>query len=161
MTVRFFACLCACFGLVRLIPPNPNHSRRYSLTLTTAAFRPQSEQQLQDAVNECMKISPIGDSSEWKHGSIGDWDVSGVTEMGKIFSHASAFNQDLSKWDVSAVTGMGSMFHGASAFKRELCGVAWVNSKAGKSDMFTESPGLISSTVCTTMARPGDVYGYG
>ena len=65
-------------------------------------------------------MSPIGDCSEGPHGSIGDWDVSGVTKMGGIFSHASAFNQDLSKWDVSAVTDMRSMFSYASAFNQDL-----------------------------------------
>jgi surface protein len=29
---------------------------------------------------------------------IGDWDVSNVTSMRWMFSHASSFNQDLSKW---------------------------------------------------------------
>ena len=128
-------------------------------------------------------MSPIGDCSEGPHGSIGDWDVSGVTQMAEIFSHAKAFNQDLSKWDVSAATNMGSMFssastfnqdlskwdvsavtnmghmfHRASAFKHELCGDAWVHSKADKTDMFTDSPGSMASTVCTT-ARPD--YGEG
>merc|ERR1712032_1285161 len=78
------------------------------------------------------------------------WDVSGVTYMDKMFSLASAFNQDLSKWDVSAVIDMGSMFRDASAFERELCGDAWVNSKADKRDMFTGSSGSISSAVCNT-----------
>ena len=116
---------------------------------------------------------------------MGDWDVSGVTTMGGIFSSTRAFNQDLSKWDVSAVTNMGYMFYGASAFnqdlskwdvsavanmafmfyeasafKRELCGVAWVNSKADKRDMFTGSPGSIASTVCTTTTT-GYAEGYG
>jgi surface protein len=88
------------------------------------------------------------------------WDVSAVTDMAYMFFRASAFNQDLSKWAVSAVTGMESMFHGASAFNRELCGVAWMDSKADKTDMFTNSPGRILSTVCTT-ARTGYVYGEG
>ena len=78
------------------------------------------------------------------------WDVSAVANMGNMFSHTSAFNQDLSKWDVSVVTNMGSMFEDAVAFNLELCGDAWVNSKADKTDMFTNSPGSISSTVCTT-----------
>ena len=38
------------------------------------------------------------------------WYVSAVTDMGGMFSDASAFNQGLSTWDVSAVTGMGDMF---------------------------------------------------
>merc|ERR1719174_2356206 len=81
------------------------------------------------------------------------WDVSKVTDMAFMFSRASAFNQDLSKWDVSAVIHMRYMFRGASAFKRELCGDAWVNSKADKMDMFTDSQGWISSKVCET-AKP-------
>ena len=154
-------------------------------------------------------MSPIGDCSKGPHGSIGDWDVSAVTDMSGVFngasafnqdlskwdvsavtdmmgmfllgaafnqdlskwdvsavtnmrsmfSYASTFNQDLSKWDVSAVTDMWSMFYGASAFKRVLCGVAWVNSKADKGDMFVGSPGSISSTVCTT-DTPGTGEGY-
>ena len=103
-------------------------------------------------------MSPIGDCSEGPHGSIGDWDVSGVTKMGRTFSHSSVFNQDLSKWDVSAVTNMRSMFLRASAFKRTLCGVAWLNSKADTSNMFMDSPGSISSRVCET-ARPGECEG--
>ena len=122
-------------------------------------------------------MSPIGDA-----GSIGDWDVSSVTDMDQIFHLASAFNQDLSKWDVSAVTDMACMFSGASAFnqdlskwdvsavtemtrmffrasafKRELCGDAWVQSKADKNNMFIGSSGSISSTVCET-AKQG--YGW-
>ena len=88
------------------------------------------------------------------------WDVSAVTNMETMFRLAAAFNQDLSKWDVSAVTNMEGMFYGASAFKRELCGFAWVNSKAVKTDIFTDSPGSISSTACTT-ARPGNGEGEG
>ena len=39
---------------------------------------------------------------------------------------------------------MENMFLRASAFNQKLCGDAWVQSKADKSDMFTDSPGLIS-----------------
>ena len=107
------------------------------------------------------------------------WDVSAVTSMGHMFSHASAFNQDLSNWHVSAVTDMASMFHLAKAFNQDLsqwdvsavtdmsfmfadalafnhnlCGDAWVNSKADKENMFVGSKGSISKKVCTT-AAPG------
>merc|ERR1712032_1435764 len=104
-------------------------------------------------------VSAVTDMWAMFHGAstfnqdLSKWNVSAVADMWAMFSGASAFNQDLSKWDVSAVTDMGYMFQGASAFKRELCGVAWVNSKADKTDMFTDSPGSISSTACTT-ARP-------
>ena len=80
-----------------------------------------------------------------------------------MFADAKSFNQDLSKWDVSAVSDMALMFSGASAFKRKLCGIAWVKSKADTRDMFMDSPGSISSTVCTaarTGYGEGQGYGY-
>merc|ERR1719331_535656 len=85
-----------------------------------SAFRPESLEELQAAVNGCITTSPIGDCAEGPDGPIGDWDVSAVTDMASMFSRASAFNQDLSKWDVSAVTDMESMFSCASAFNQDL-----------------------------------------
>ena len=154
------------------------------MLLTTAAFKPQSEQQLRDDVDECIKMSPIGDCSKGPHGPIGDWDVSSVTDMRNIFYGASAFNQDLSKWDVSAVTDMRSMFAyatsfnqdlsnwdvskvtdmeemflRASSFNRELRGIAWGHSKAIKTDMFTDSPGSISAVCTRDESGNGGDYG--
>jgi len=34
---------------------------------------------------------------------IGDWDVSNVTDMYRMFSNATSFNQDIGDWDVSNV----------------------------------------------------------
>ncbi len=47
-------------------------------------------------------------------------DLSGVTDMSYMFSHASSFNGDISSWDVSQVTDMSDMFVGASSFNRPL-----------------------------------------
>ena len=80
--------------------------------------------------------------------------------MEHMFSDAKSFNQDLSYWDVSAVSHMALMFLGASAFKRKLCGIAWVKSKAKKRGIFMDSPGSISSKVCTT-TRTGNSEGQG
>ena len=129
-------------------------------------------------------MSSIGDCFEGPHGSIGDWDVSAVTDMKDLFYGASAFNQDLSRWDVSAVTDMRSMFayatsfnqdlsnwdvskvtnmeemfRGASAFKRELRGIAWGHSKAVKTDMFKYSPGSISAVCTRDEFGEGEDYG--
>ena len=201
-------CFCSFQSVTRASPESCNIDGATSYPQPTAAFSPQSKQQLRDAVKNCIKSSRIGDCSGGPHGSIGDWDVSAVTHMGEIFSHASAFNQglskwnvskvvnmaymfyracafnqDLSKWDVSSATKMASMFHdactfnqdlsnwdvsavtdmtymfySASSFKRELCGVAWMNSRADKTDMFHASPGSIASAVCTTTTNG---YGHG
>ena len=129
-------------------------------------------------------MSPIGDCSKGPHGSIGDWDVSAVTDIRSMFSEASAFNQDLSKWDVSAVTAMGFMFNFASAFNQdlskwdvskvtdmenmflrasafnhELRGIAWGHSKAVKTDMFKGSPGSISAVCTRDKSGKGEDYG--
>ena len=42
---------------------------------------------------------------------IGKWDVSNVTDMGRIFKEAVNFKQDISKWDVSNVTNINEMFN--------------------------------------------------
>ncbi len=44
---------------------------------------------------------------------IGNWNVSGVTDMGSMFAGTS-FNQDISRWDVSSVTDTSNMFSGSS-----------------------------------------------
>ena len=76
------------------------------------------------------------------------WDVSRVTDMERVFENATWFNTDLSWWDVSRVTNMQRMFYGASSFNQSLCGNAWVNSKAPKTQMFYGSPGSISKIAC-------------
>jgi len=51
------------------------------------------------------------------------WDVSNVTDMGRMFEGASVFNVDISAWDVSNVTNMARMFQGASVFDVDIS--AW------------------------------------
>tara|TARA_Y100000389_G_scaffold33123_1_gene28179 strand:- start:339 stop:2522 length:2184 start_codon:yes stop_codon:yes gene_type:complete len=41
---------------------------------------------------------------------IGNWDVSGVTNMSRMFSRANAFNKDIDSWDVGNVNNMNAMF---------------------------------------------------
>ena len=45
---------------------------------------------------------------------------------------------------MTKVKNMDKMFHYAASFKQELCGAAWVHSKATKNLMFGHSPGSIS-----------------
>ena len=136
-------------------------------------FSPQSKMELRIAVEACLKLSPKGDCPNGSHGPMGEWDVSGVTDMSGMFSYAASFNADvskwdvsnvkdmssmfigaksfncdISKWDVSGVTDMDGMFHGATSFKQNLCGAAWVQSKASKRDMFTSTYGSISRKPC-------------
>ena len=111
---------CVCFARNYSISlPNLIHSALHSNPHQTAAFRPQSGQ-LKTAVTECITNSPNGDCSKGAHGSIGDWDVSAITDMGELFITAHFFDQDLSKWDMSAVTNMYGMFYHALAFNKDV-----------------------------------------
>ncbi len=48
------------------------------------------------------------------------WDVSNVTDMSALFSQATSFNQPLEAWDVSNVTNMRFMFDRATSFNQPL-----------------------------------------
>ena len=136
-------------------------------------FSPSSRDELTRAVDDCLGVASEPDRPTRLHGPIGQWDVSQVTDMsnifnalddfnyelskwdvsrvtdmGGMFAEAKSFNQDLSKWDVSRVTDMQRMFNEAGSFQQTLCGAAWVNSNASKIEMFAESLGSISKTVC-------------
>ncbi len=51
---------------------------------------------------------------------LNNWNVSNVTEMDWMFGECSAFNQPLDNWDVSNVTEMNYMFSGCSSFNQPL-----------------------------------------
>ena len=55
-----------------------------------------------------------------KYGDINDWDVSGVTDMSRLFSFSATFNSNINDWDVSNVTNMGQMFWYAEIFNQPL-----------------------------------------
>ncbi len=54
------------------------------------------------------------------NGDISNWDVSSVNNMAFMFGGALAFNQDISNWNVSSVNNMQSMFGDALAFNQDL-----------------------------------------
>lgn len=54
------------------------------------------------------------------NGNISNWDVSSVTDMGWMFNGATSFNQDISNWNTSSVTSMRDMFHGATSFNQDI-----------------------------------------
>ncbi len=56
------------------------------------------------------------------NGNIGGWDTSKVTDMFAMFADASTFNQPIGGWDTSSVTNMRYMFNNASSFNQDIGG---------------------------------------
>ena len=54
------------------------------------------------------------------NGDLSSWDVSKVTDMSDMFIFAYDFNGNLSSWDVSSVTNMNEMFAVATSFNQPL-----------------------------------------
>jgi gliding motility-associated-like protein len=52
--------------------------------------------------------------------NIGSWNTGAVTNMVRMFSGASAFNQNIGAWNTGAVTTMQEMFSGASVFNQNI-----------------------------------------
>ena len=44
------------------------------------------------------------------YGPVADWDVSGVSDMSRLFYYLQNFDEDVSSWDTSSVTNMFAMF---------------------------------------------------
>jgi hypothetical protein len=69
---------------------------------------------------------------------IGNWDVSKVKKMCKMF-HSSSFNQYIGDWDVSNVTNMEYMFYYAESFNQDLS--SWQIKPHSKTvDIFNNCP---------------------
>ena len=90
---------------------------------------------------------------------ISGWDVSHATDLSNMFREARAFDVDLSDWDVSKVVKMDFMFYEATSFSQTLCGKAWIESQASKTEMFAKSPGSICLTTTTTTSTPSTPTG--
>ena len=76
--------------------------------------------------SDAPDLSGVTDMSKMFEGAlafdqnIGDWGVGNVTNMAGVFSSALAFNQDIGAWDVSNVTTMAGMFYSALAFNQDI-----------------------------------------
>ena len=120
----------------------PTHIERElkaRIIIPPSSFSPQSKSKLKGAVRACLKLSVKGDCSKSLHGPIGNWVVSGVTDMSQMFLRATFFLGDISKWDVSGAKDMSGMFNQAALFNGELS--KWdVSSVIDMIDMFSQAP---------------------
>jgi surface protein len=77
---------------------------------------------------------------------LGDWNVGKVTNMGYMFRQAQAFNGNIENWNVESVTFMVSMFDNARSFSRNITG--WTlrpDQDVAVSEMFTRAPQWLSA----------------
>ncbi|MDM1373599.1 BspA family leucine-rich repeat surface protein, partial [Myroides marinus] len=86
----------------------------------------QSATNLTSVDNDSPDLTDVTDMSRmFDHASsfnsdLNNWDVSKVTDMSYMFSGANSFNGNVSNWNVSNVTTMQGMFQVASVFNRDL-----------------------------------------
>jgi len=110
----------------------------------TAAFRNCSNLQL--TATDIPDLSNVKSLKEmfdgcinFTGGNIGNWNVSNVTTMERMFANAENFNADISDWDVSNVDDMFNMFFHAKRFNQDLSG--WCMSR-----ILTEPQGFHAGT---------------
>jgi hypothetical protein len=75
--------------------------------------------------------------------SIGNWDVSQVTNMEGVFKNAITFNEPIGAWQVDSVKTMENMFYGATSFNQPI-GNWQVDSVKTMENMFAFASSLIS-----------------
>jgi len=85
--------------------------------------------------------------------SIGNWNVSNVTNMANMFTNARIFNQDISKWNVGKVTTFDTMFYGN--------GTTMLFNNGGNSDTnpITLLPGINGWNINTSPTASVSMYG--
>ena len=94
------------------------NTRAHTLLIPMPVFSPQSWDELKHAIEALF--GPSSEGSIRLNGPIGEWNVTKVTDMAKMFNDMDVFNYDLSNWDVSRVNDMAAMFAYARAFNREI-----------------------------------------
>jgi surface protein len=90
--------------------------------------------------------------------TIGDWDVSSLSNMGSLFRDASSFNQVIGDWDVSSVIKMSAMFRDANSFNQPISdwnvsNVTNMNQMFWKADAFNQPIGAWDISSDTEMEK--------
>ncbi|CAL6319982.1 unnamed protein product [Bathycoccus prasinos] len=128
---------------------------------------------IQSAITNCLSESPVdGLCATYglittKFGTMPDWDVSRVTDMGGgtwselkgfrgkvtdmngMFNSASAFNQDIGSWNTEIVTDMNGMFNSASAFDQDISSWTGTAATTAQGSMFSSATAFQEKFTCT------------
>ena len=113
---------------------NNNEMNNVMNANNASVLRPTTKEELRTIIEQELKrqgrdadlnhidVSGVTDMSRLFFGldirniKIDKWDTSNVTDMHGMFFGAKRFNQPLSTWNVSNVTDMRHMFNGAESF---------------------------------------------
>ena len=86
---------------------------------------------------------------------IGSWNTEKVTTMRAMFESASAFNRDIGSWNTEKVTNMDYMFQLASAFNHDISSWTGTAATTVQTDMFRDATAFQAQFACTnTNAGP-------
>ena len=92
------------------------------------------------------------------NGDLSSWNVSQVTDMREMFWAASSFNGDVSSWDVSQVTDMYGMFYDASSFDGDVS--SWdVSQVTDMRGMFWAASSFDGDVSSWDVSQVTDMYG--
>ncbi len=85
--------------------------------------------ELNKFVNLCLEANPTGacdcssatvNCGPAASASIGDWNITGLTDLYGMFQNKWQFNQNINNWNTVAVTRMNWLFQNATAFNQPL-----------------------------------------
>ena len=105
------------------IKDNFSNVLTYSITLPerrTDPFTDDNKNELDGAINLWQGTYAQREVATALYGPIGEWNMSQMTDMSKLFSFSATFNSNINDWDVSNVTNMSSMFWYAKIFNQPL-----------------------------------------
>jgi surface protein len=77
--------------------------------------------------------------------AIGNWNTAAVTNMGDMFMYATAFNQPIGNWNTAAVHSMTGMFY-ATAFDQDIGN--WDTAKVTTMSGMFSGAGLFNQPIC-------------
>lgn len=83
-----------------------------SLSISAVDIPTISTADMANTFRDCSAITSIP--------TLNDWDMSGVTDIGRMFNNCAVFNQDLDNWNTGAVTTMFFLFEGCSLFNGNI-----------------------------------------
>lgn len=124
-----------------------------NLTCSAADAPIVSGTSMEGTFRNCASLATLGTGAAL-------WDMSGVTDMERMFSSDALFDDDLSAWDVSGVTTFQSCFLGCSVFTNGGQPLTWTTTSMTTMhtmlqgcDLFNQPLPNLDVSVCTSTYR--------